>query len=319
MPTIISSHKVIQGKEDSYQEALREINDRVRLQPGFIGLETLSPTEGLQDDWAVIFRFADNESMRVWLQSAERNEKLKKVESCLEQPAHIQILADQKKDKAPVAVVFAQKVKPEKKLAFLDWQKRLRQAQEKIPGYLGTEVFEPAEGVQEEWVNIVRFDTPEHLEQWLFSRERGKLLEEAESYVEHYRANKLATGLEGWFDFSNARGEQVAKIPSWKQAILVLVALYPTVMALHYLLTPFLSGLSAPLGMLVTNLISVSLLTWACMPLVSKRIFRFWILKPKDNMGSTAPKVQWAGVLLATSILLLFLMLFQLIGDASIF
>jgi len=311
MPTVISSHDVIPGRESDYQTALKEINDLVRQQPGFTGLETLMPIAGLQDNWAVIFRFTDNQSMELWMDSPIRKEKLRQLEKYLQQPAYVQILADQEKSTAPVAVVFAQKLRTGQKEAFLDWQRRLRRAQKKMPGYLGTEVFEPAEGVQEEWVNIVRFDTAEHLEQWLHSKDRQQLLKEAESYVENYRANKLATGLESWFDFSRSRtGGSIPRIPSWKQAIMVLVALYPTVMLLHYALAPLLSHFSSPVGMLITNICSVSLLTWVCMPLVSKKILGFWIHSPPDPERGSQWMRQWGGLLLAVSILVGFAYLF---------
>jgi len=62
--------------------------------------------------------------------------------------------------------------------------------------------------------------------------------------------------------------------PAWKQALTVLLALYPTVMALSYV-NPLMSNFSLPLQMLSGNILSIALLTWLVMPWVTQG---FWVL-----------------------------------------
>ena len=50
---------------------------------------------------------------------------------------------------------------------FMAWQERIEAVQSKAPGYLGCEVQPPVPGFQEEWVTMLRFDSPDNLNAWL--------------------------------------------------------------------------------------------------------------------------------------------------------
>ena len=96
---------------------------------------------------------------------------------------------------------------------------------------MGLELFDPVPGVQDKWVAVFRYDSREHLDEWLESEARAKLLEEGKRYFAGYDVRKIRSAFSSWFRFN---GEAEAEVPpNWKQAMTVLLALYPTVMVLN--------------------------------------------------------------------------------------
>jgi hypothetical protein len=64
--------------------------------------------------------------------------------------------------------------------------------------------------------------------------------------------------------------------PRYKTATVIFVGLYPTVLVLHSVLSPILSILATPLRILVSLLISVPLMVWIVVPLLT-RLFSRWL------------------------------------------
>lgn len=181
-----------------------------------------------------------------------------------------------------VGIVVSTRLKPGREGEYREWQKRISAECGLHPGFLGNEVFAPKPGLQEEWVVVVRFDTPEHLEGWLASEHRGRLTEEAARLWDEFRVDRIGGGFPGWFAREGAERGTVA-VPRWKQAMLVLLALYPTVMLLGRNLAPRLSRLPAPLAIFLGDAVSVAILTWLLMP-IANRAFGLW-LSPGRSAG----------------------------------
>ena len=279
------------------------MTDAARRFPGFIGTEVLDPVPGLQEEWVAIFRLESNRAMRRWLDSPERLKLVPQIEELLIEPSHLLLLASDDSAEPPVAMVFTHRVAPENVPAYLDWRRRAIAAQAHHPGYLATEFFEP-HGKCDEWVDIVRYDSIKDLTEWMESQERRNLLKELHPIVESVHEHQV-TGLEGWFALN--RGPANARaIPSWKQALAVLFALYPTVMFLTFL-NPLMHSLSMPVQMLIGNVLSVAILTWLVMPRVSQ-LLNFWLNSNYRN---------WWGEVVGPSAvtvgLALFVLLFQML------
>ncbi len=84
-----------------------------------------------------------------------------------------------------------------------------------------------------------------------------------------FRLKSLPTGFAAWF--AGLVNEPKGGLPpSWKMALTVLLALYPTVMLLTILVVPYLSPLGQAGSMLISNALSVSILQWAVMPMLEK-------------------------------------------------
>ena len=306
--TALASHRVHPEKLSEYIKAQNAITDAARRFRGFVGTEVLEPVPGLQEEWVSIFRLESNKAMKAWLESAERKMLAARIDELLLEPSHLLLLASDERTEPPVAMVFTHKVAPEKVDAYLDWRRRTIAAQAHYPGYLATEFFEP-HGQFDEWVDIVRYDSPKDLDDWMDSKERADLLAELDSIVESVHAHRV-TGLEGWFSVNRDPGLPAAAPPAWKQALAVLFALYPVVMFLT-IVTPFMGNLSFAAQMLIGNILSVSALSFLIMPRVS-RFLGFWL---------NAPRGRWAtevlGILTVVAVLAAALLFFR--ATAGIF
>jgi antibiotic biosynthesis monooxygenase (ABM) superfamily enzyme len=272
--TAIASHRVRPDKVAEYLEAQTAITDAARRFDGFVGTEVLRPVAGLQEEWVAIFRIESNQAMKRWLASPERSKLAAQIDSFLIEPSRLLVLASDDSSEPPVAMVFAHRIAAGKVSDYLAWRRRAIAAQAHHPGYLATEFFEPHGKLQDEWIDIVRYDSLASLTNWMESKERQDLIKELESIVESMHAHRL-TGLEGWFGVNRGSGAAASGPPSWKQALAVLFALYPTVMVLTYL-NPLMRNLSLPVQMFISNFLSVTLLTWLVMPKVTQ-FLSFWL------------------------------------------
>jgi len=81
-----------------------------------------------------------------------------------------------------VTMIASMSVKPERAAEQAAWQKRITAAVAAFPGYMGGETFEPVPGLQNEWITIHRFETGEHLREWLESEDRRRLIEEGAEF-----------------------------------------------------------------------------------------------------------------------------------------
>src|SRR6266851_74092 len=303
--TAIASHRVMPDKIAEYRAAQGAITDAARRFPGFIGTEVLGPVAGLQEEWVAIFRLESNQAMKRWLDSSERAELAARIETYLAEPSHMLLLASDDHSEPPVAMVFTHKVSKERVQDYLDWRRKAIAAQAKHPGYLATEFFQP-HGSQDEWVDIVRYDSVAHLNEWVESKDRQELLKQLDSIVESMHSHRV-TGLEGWFAINRGHDSDAPPPPSWKQALAVLVALYPTVMILGFLTNPLMQSLSLPVQMLIGNLLSIIVLTWVVMPFVT-RVLGFWLAARADDW-----KRQALGIGAIAATLAVFVLLFRML------
>jgi antibiotic biosynthesis monooxygenase (ABM) superfamily enzyme len=147
----------------------------------------------------------------------------------------------------------------------------MTRAEQAFPGFMGSELFRPVPGVQDGWTSVFKFDTVEHLNAWLESDVRKQLLDEGEAFRD-FELRRITGPFGSWF----ATGAGDAAAPSqWKTALSVLVGLYPTVVFLTITIAEIWDG---PLWatLLIGNVLSVGLLTWVVMPVVT-RALRFWL------------------------------------------
>jgi antibiotic biosynthesis monooxygenase (ABM) superfamily enzyme len=181
-------------------------------------------------------------------------------------------------------MVVSTRVKAGREHEYREWQSTIDQEAARFPGFMGNEVFPPVPGLQDEWVVVVRFDSSANLQKWLASDVRRRLNDEAARLWHEARVESFGGGFPGWFTAGAPGPGQPALPPNWKQAMTVLLVLYPTVMLLGLVLSPRLAGLSFPLQMFVGNAVSVAILTWLLMPL-ALRAFAFWLTPAGTGLG----------------------------------
>ncbi|MCX4902887.1 antibiotic biosynthesis monooxygenase [Streptomyces sp. NBC_00878] len=278
--TVVTSQKVREGRDDEYQRWQQRTNQTVRAFAGFEGTEMYPPGVGDEREWVVVFRFSRIDLLTDWLESGERRELLAQGRPLFDGTPTQEVLvggAPPPAKEEAVTAVISHNVRPGREEDFIRWQDKALRAQERYAGFMGTELFKPVEGIQDNWVVVFRFDTHEHLDDWLASGAREKLLEEGQDYFSSYDVRKVGSAFSGWFRFGEGADE--AAPPNWKQAMTVVLALYPTVMVLNLTVGYELDNIGWPgyIGLFIGNVLSVSILTWLLMPLVN-RALAFWLV-----------------------------------------
>ncbi|MGE0282038.1 MAG: antibiotic biosynthesis monooxygenase [Rhizobiaceae bacterium] len=245
--------------------------------PGFIEQRLMPPKPPLQVDWVILQRFENLETARAWLSSPERLKRLDGAAPMLVGRDDVHIVHDEKQGRkpAPVSAVISTRVLPGKESEYRAWERKIAIAQSKAPGLRGYRFEPPVPGVQEDFVAILRFDTAEHLQGWLNSPERKRLIDDAAPLTAEFHARLAHTGFEQWF-----RDESLpSRVPAWKQNMLVLLLLYPIVFLFGvFIQTPLLTEeehLPFAAALFIGNMASVLILS-KLVPWVSGR-FAWWL------------------------------------------
>ena len=185
---------------------------------------------------------------------------------------------------AEATSVIVHRVPAELTERFLAWQRGITATAKPFDGYLRTEVYPPVEGRQTQWVIVIHFESQELLLRWLDSPERARWIADLSTELSDFTVKTLPRGFGPWFADADApqpdspHAERLP--PNWKMALVVLLALYPTVMLLTMFVTPWLAGLGLAVSMLIGNALSVSMLQWGVMPRLTA-LLRRWLIAPQ--------------------------------------
>ena len=293
--TAVTAVQVRQGEEGAFAGWLTDLNKTISTFPGYVSAVVIPPVPPLQSDWVIVQRFQTIEQLRAWLDSDERRSLLDKSASLLADEGTTNMIQGTNTELSPhdmVTEIITVSVKPGMEEAYRDWVDRIRQVEAKFSGY---------QGLQEDWVSLLRFDTSEHLNAWLRSDARRDALQEVEPFIDK-REQQVATSFSGWFTFGDAPGQAP---PNWKQSMIVLLTLYPIVMLEQLFLSPLLHSLGMAEAIFIDNLLSVAATGFVLIPL-ALRAFEWWLLpRPNDSAG-----VEAAGVALIVSLYALSVVVF---------
>jgi uncharacterized protein len=182
---------------------------------------------------------------------------------------------------APVSAVISTRIKPGREAAYRQWEQKIAAAQARAPGFEGYRFEPPVPGVQDDWLSILRFDSEPHLQAWLDSPVRLKLIAEAEDFTEEFHARIARTGFGQWF----AGAGSAAAPPAWKQNMVVVLLLYPVVFLFGiWVQNPFLikaARLPFPVALFIGNVVSVVLLNYL-VPWLSGRL-GWWLVPTAER------------------------------------
>ena len=301
--TLLIGQRVRPGREDDYVDWQKKLGAAAARYHGFRGVDLREPSEG-QTDWVVVYQFDSVANMQKWVDSATRQEFLDRGADMFDGPGTWQMIAqDSKVDDALVTVVVSHRVAEDQVEDFLAWQANVTQVESTFPGFSGSEVFRPVEGVQDEWTIAYKFDNAEHLDAWLTSDERQKLL--SDSRFADFTLRRIDHSFGNWFEY----GDEGSPPPSdFKTSIAVWMGLYPTVVFLTLLTAPL--GMPLWLGMLVGNLLSSFVMSYVTMPFYGNPILRFW-MSPSKN--ARQPLTNIKGFVLVLAINAVWAVIFYLV------
>ena len=256
--------------------------------PGFISAEVNAPAASGPPVWRIIQHFRSDDQLRAWRQSDHHRRLLLEAESLVENngtPGLLEEEASEAHEDGTVTEVVTTYVKPDKVDEYTEWAARIHKVEAQFPGYRGGFLQPPTSANQSYWTTLVRFATPEQLDAWLSSTERQKLLSEHDALVSSWSHQRLPSSFAAWFPTDQTVG---ASPPAWKQSMIVVLMLFPIVMAEIRFLSPLTSGLNPALATFIGNVISVALLGWPFMPL-GIRSLKWWLLPAQDAPSWTNP------------------------------
>jgi len=282
--TLVTQTRVLPGKDAEFAAWQQQVSDVVAAFPGFVDHTVREPSPPSQLDWAIIQRFRTEQAAQAWLQSPERQRLVKEIEPICAGQDDVHVFTDGSAQPLNVAAsaVISTRVAPDKEEAYRAWQTRVAAMESAFPGFRGVRVEPPVPGVQDDWATVVRFDSNAHLQAWLGSPQRQRLVEETAAFGAQSHVRTVRGGFEGWFDFGRPPG--AAPPPAWKQNMVVLLVIYPVVFLFgEWVQTPFLvnHGMPVWLALFLGNAVCVTLLGYVCVPWASRALA--WWLAPSGG------------------------------------
>jgi antibiotic biosynthesis monooxygenase (ABM) superfamily enzyme len=175
--------------------------------------------------------------------------------------------------------VITHRVQADKHVGYENWLEEIAPLCKAWPGHLDWHIVRPIKGLTETYTVVIRFDTDTHLQQWMQSPERERLIEKARPLLIGGDDFFVSSGLDFWFTPAGAR----AKVPiRWKQFLVTWSAIFPLVFLTPFVMTPILAALGVPNTLLVRTLavtgVVVFLMVYVVMPPYTKLIHH-WLFK----------------------------------------
>ncbi len=177
-------------------------------------------------------------------------------------------------DRPPTAKsIITQVPRPGCEPAFEAWLHEIAQVTAKAPGHQSVTIFRPPPGGRE-YTIVLDFDRQENLERWLGTDTRREWVARGALLTEVPERRAEVSGIEHWFTLPG-RPEPL-RPPRSKMALLTVLAVYPTILALTHGLSPILRRVPPLLAPLVVTVCLTLLLTYLLMPTVT-RVFHRWL------------------------------------------
>ncbi len=228
--------------------------------PGHLASDLQRPDAIHPGEWVVVYRFRDAPSREAWLRSEVRLALIAEADEFVNGEPREQVLASPSGDTG-VRAILSVDVTPGAEDAYYALHVQAEQAMRSFAGFRSVELLPPVPGVQSETVTIITFEGQEQLDNWLRSEVRSRLIERMDELVDSERVLSVVGGFAGWFDAGDS-----AQPKRWKQAVAVMIALFPTVLTLSVLSDWLLPDLALVPAVFLSNVLGVATLTWILMP-----------------------------------------------------
>ncbi|MFT5732194.1 MAG: antibiotic biosynthesis monooxygenase (ABM) superfamily enzyme [Planctomycetota bacterium] len=248
---------------------LERLIERGSRAEGFLRGDIQAAERHRLDDWIVVYEFASAATLAAWLESSQRAELIAYEAELFTGPARQQVIA-MASPSTSVTVVSSFPVMPGQEVLFASHYQRLLVVVSDFDGFIRSELIPAELGVQRESIVVFSFANRMALDAWLGAEEREAILADMRPLLTGENTMNVVAGFGGWFNPPN-RPPRI-----WKQASLVLLALYPTSLLLSWLRGLALPGLSFAVAVLMVNIVGVSVLSWILMPPLTQR-FNRWL------------------------------------------
>jgi len=272
-PTVVVARRVRPGREDEFRAWDSRIRNAASGHPGFVASEVQPPNLSHPDEWVTVYSFDTGTRLDSWLGSDERAALMEQVEPLLVTDASEQRIAGMRTTPEPVTLVLSQRIKPRDREEFIALHDNAVDRLRQFPGFLGSELLPPVEGVQEDLVIVASFASRTDLDRWLESDSRSEWLDMIDRLVDGERTLTVVGGFGGWFPAQSARPEGPKR---WKQAVAVFIALFPTVLIITLVRGAIAPNMNVVLAVLVGNVLGILALTYVLMPPLT-RLLGGWL------------------------------------------
>jgi uncharacterized protein len=266
---------------EGFHAWLHQLVDSASAAEGFVAAAP-SVHDDARLDWAIGVSFGNDRALTAWLDSPGRAAILTDGQSRGFWRKTSDLVLGDSGRRPPTGIgVFGHVVATGMENAFVAAQEQIANASIPFPGSEGTVVFSPE--LTGEWMSVVRFRTERQLGTWMRSTARAAALPDVRSNL---TKNFTQSGHIAPFGATVRTEDGLTEItPGWKVAMLVLLAVYPTVMLLSRFLGPVLAGWGVPpwLTLWLSQVVSTALLQWLLVPF-AWRGFRRW-MDPVDGRG----------------------------------
>ena len=175
--------------------------------------------------------------------------------------------------------VITHRVRDGQQAGYDAWLNEIGPLCRSYPGHLDLQIIRPIPGLTATYTVIIRFDTREHLQGWMSSQDRKRLIEQVRPLLAQDDDFFIRSGLDFWFTPEGAR----AKVPvRWKQFLVTWSAIFPLVLVIPLVVALGLRQLGVPPDHYLDSLFITGLVVWLMvyliMPHYTKLIQR-WLFR----------------------------------------
>lgn len=182
-------------------------------------------------------------------------------------------------DDPGATVVITHRVRKEEHAVYEQWLEEIAPVCKASPGHLDWQVVRPIPGLTETYTVLIRFDTKAHLQRWMESADRSRLIAKMQPLFVKGDDFFISSGLDFWFTPAGSK----AKVPvRWKQYLVTWSAIFPLALGVPLVVTPLLNGLGVPPNTLVTTLVVTGVVVFMMVYWVMPRYTRLlqkWLFR----------------------------------------
>lgn len=175
------------------------------------------------------------------------------------------------------SAVITHRVSADQQPAYEQWLQEIGPVCKASAGMLDWHLIRPIAGYTDTYTVVIRYDSEQHLKQWMASDIRQQLIAKVEKLLGAKDSYQIKSGLDFWFA---AETGKVLLPVRWKQFLLTWSAIFPLVSGVSLLMIPVMDEVGIPDNrflhtFLITGVV-VLLMVYVVMPRYTKLV-RNWL------------------------------------------